>query len=193
MLSLYLREQVLIVNKNFKYDGEDLFPIPLLLKKDSMIRQIKAKDKKKFIYYCQKQDKYNDFYITKNNNRLFLNDSKHATLCVNQALKKGNKIFIAEENNEIIGVMLILGYADKMPRKYLQILSDNDKVTKNLLKYLFWTIDLDVYIKIKSNNPLKRILEKNYFEKIVTRDNEVLYIHKRFLKRIKKDGNRYHK
>lgn len=158
-----------------------------------MIRQIKTKDKQKFIYYCQKKDNYNDFYITKNNNRLFLDKPNHANICINEALKKGNKIFIAEENNEIIGVLLILGYTDKMPKKYIHFLTDNDKVTKNLLKFLFWTLDIDVYIKVKIDNPLKYILQKNYFEKVTTTENEDLYIHKKFLKRIKKDGNRYHK
>lgn len=158
-----------------------------------MIRQIKAKDKQKFIYYCQKKDEYNDFYIIKNNNRLLLDNLKYAKICVNEALKKGNKIFIAEENNEIIGVMLVVGYTDKAPNKYIHILSDSNKITKNLLKFLFWTLDIDVYIKVKENNPLKYILQKNYFEKVITTENEDLYIHKKFLKRIKKDGYRSYK
>jgi len=153
-----------------------------------MIRPIKSKDKLKFLHYCQKKDEYDDFYIIKDNVRFLLNNFKNAKLCFNEAVKRGNKIFISEENNEIIGVILVFNYKDTFSKQYLHILSDNDKITKNLLKYLFWNLDLDLYIKVKSNNPLTKILNRNYFEKISNENNEELYLHKKFIKRVQKYG-----
>lgn len=153
-----------------------------------MIRKIASKDKSNFISYCQKIDEYKDFYYIKNDIRLFLNDTKNAGICFNDALKKGNKIFISEQNNEIDGVILIIGYSNKSEQKHLKILANSNKIVKNLLRYLFWNVDIDLYISLKENNSLKRILEKSYFEKLNTINGEDLYLHKKFIQRIKKYG-----
>lgn len=152
-----------------------------------MIRQIKSKDKLNFIDYCSKKDKYSDFYITKNNKRLYLNDYTNAKICLNDALKRGNKIIVCEEKNTIKGAALILGFADKNPKRYLQLLTNNDNITKNILKYIFWNIKEDLYIKVKLSNPLGNLLERNHFKKIANRGNENLYLHKQFI-RTKKNG-----
>ena len=68
-------------------------------------------------------DDYSDFYITKNNLRLYIRENKDLFF---ESLKNGDRIAFDEEN----GVIFIHGWSDKATRHYIKILSSND------LKYL---------------------------------------------------------
>lgn len=97
------------------------------------------------------KDTYGDFYITRNNLRLFIIDNFDLLV---DCLKKGDKI--AFDNT---GVIIVVGYSDKSPRKYLKILTKELKDVEPLLKILFWNLrEKEVYIKLKNNNPLKELL-----------------------------------
>lgn len=96
-------------------------------------------------------DTYGDFYITKNNLRLFIKDNFDLML---DGLKKGDKI--AFDQN---GVALVTGYSDNSPRKYLKILTKDLKHVDALLKIVFWNLkEKEVYIKLKNNNPMLNLL-----------------------------------
>lgn len=152
-----------------------------------MIRQITSKDLTKFIYYCQTRDSFSDFYITKNNKRLFLTDINVAKMVFTDCLKHGEKCFIKEDKNEIKALFLILGYKDKFERKYIKVLAKDKKDFEDLFSYLQWQNFKNLFIKVKTSNKnfvkydekIKRykpsyILRKNGFEIIAVRDNEVL-------------------
>jgi len=62
-------------------------------------------------YINELTDLYGDFYITKNNLRLFIKDNVNLIL---QDLKKGDKIAFCEE-----GLAFIIGFADKAKRNIL--------------------------------------------------------------------------
>jgi len=152
-----------------------------------MIRPIKSKDLKNFVYYCQNRDSYSDFYVTKDNKRLFLNNIAIAKQVFTNCLKYNNKCFIKEENNEIKAVLLIIGYKDKFPRKYIKVLSRSKHDFQDLFAYLQWQNLKDLFIKVRNTNKnfvkydekTKRykpsyILRKSGFSIIAVRDREVL-------------------
>ena len=112
-------------------------------------------------------DVYSDFYITSDNLRYSLRENTHLLF---EALKKGDLIAFSEQD----GVACIFGWSDKNDRKYLRILARNDKAVYNLIKVLDWHIDCPLYIKIKKNNPIRKILETNNFIYKGNRGSEIL-------------------
>lgn len=129
-----------------------------------MIRSLKHKDLINFVSFCSQRDKFSDFYVTKNDKRLFLNNQKIAEKVFNDCLKNGDKSFIYEENNEIKGVLLIVGYSDKSDRKYIKILANDEKVMDSLFKMLMWTINTDLYLKIRKDNPILKFLQNGIYK-----------------------------
>lgn len=125
-----------------------------------MIRPLIKKDFSNFIYFCSTRDKYSDFYVTKDNQRLFLNNQKVAEKVFKNCLKAGDKSFVYEENGIIKGVLLIVGYADKFDRKYIKVMASEEKVLSALFKMLVWKVDTDLYFKIRKDNPIYKFLEK---------------------------------
>ena len=115
-------------------------------------------------------DIYGDFYITKNNIRLFIKENQSIMF---DGIKKGDKLFYDENS---IGV--IVGYSDNSPRKYLKVLSTNEKNIENIIKRIYWDVDCDLFVKIKKNNPLRKIFENNYFNFIGSRGKEILLVRK---------------
>lgn len=111
-------------------------------------------------------DLYADFYITKNNLRLFIKENLTVLF---EELDKGDKIVYNDK-----GVIVINGFSDSHPRKYIKILSGDLKITNELLKVLFWNIKMDLFIKIKKNNPIREVLEVNGFRFLAGRGKEIL-------------------
>ena len=160
-----------------------------------MIRPIISKDSKNFIYFCQNRDPFSDFYITKNNKRLYLTDLKIAKQVFNECLKRGNKAFIKEESGLIKAILLIVGYCDKSERKYIKVLSKNKQDFQDLFSYLQWQDLKNLFIKSRNNNKnfvkydekINRykpsyILRKSGFSIIAVRDREIL-LKREYIKR----------
>lgn len=158
-----------------------------------MIRQLKSKDLKNFIYFCQNRDQFSDFYVTKNNRRLFLNNTKVAIEVFNDCLKSGDKCYIKEEKNHISAVLLIIGYKDNMDRKYVKMLTKNQDDCRDLFRFLQWQRLSNLFIKSRKNNIQfvkydERLKDNKYtkgykpsyfarktgFRIIVVRDKEIL-------------------
>ena len=115
-------------------------------------------------------DVYGDFYITKNNLRLFIRENINVLF---DCIKKGDKILFDEN-----GLALVTGFSDNMPRKYLKILARTPEDSEKYLKVVTWNLKCDLYIKIKKDNPLKNILVKNGFKFLGGRGKEVLLMRK---------------
>jgi len=127
-------------------------------------------------------DIYKDFYLTINNKRIFiLND---IGVLFNK-LRKGDKIAYTKG-----GVLIVTGFSDKSKRKYLKILADL-KTAEQLLKFLGWNLNRELFIKVKKDNPLLNILLRNGFFRIGNRGREVLL--KRNKKEIRYERNNYNK
>ena len=115
-------------------------------------------------------DLFGDFYITKNNLRMFIKDNPNLLF---DCLKNGDKIAYDER-----GIAIVLGFSDNMPRKYLKILTKDSKALEDLLQIVCWNVTYDLYIKIKKNNPIKDILIQYNFEFLGGRGKEILLVRK---------------
>jgi hypothetical protein len=117
---------------------------------------------------CELTDVYGDFYITRDNLRLFIKENLNVLF---DCLKKGDKIAFDDS-----GVVVICGFSDKADRKYLKFLTRNPDDTEKFLKVIAWNLNCDLYVKIKKNNPLKDVLQKNYFRFAGDRGKEILLV-----------------
>ena len=124
----------------------------------------------------ESQDLYGDNYITRANLRLFLKENPGLLF---QGLQKGDKLFYEEDE----GLIFVDGYSDKSPRKYIKIITKTEDSANRLLKTLQWHIKEDLFCKIKKNNPIKRVLERNGFRFCGDRGKELLVCRKFFSSR----------
>ena len=152
-----------------------------------MIRALQSKDFSNFISFCQKRDKFSDFYITKNNKRLFLNDINVAKKVFNDCLKYADKCFIKEENNRIVAILLIIGFKEKVDRKYLKLLASSKDDCRDLFRFLQWQSLKNLFIKSRKTNinfvkydEKSRMYKPSYFIRkagfkiIAVREKEIL-------------------
>jgi len=155
-----------------------------------MIRRLTAKDKLKFLAYCERKDSFADFYVTKNNNRLFLSDLKVAEMIFWDIMKRSDICYVSEAKNEFDGILLVIGYADKAPRKYIKILSNTTKIADGLIRTLFWNCPATYFLKIKKENSLIALTRKYRFQYIGNRGYEILFNKKIEIKDFNRNGNR---
>ena len=118
-------------------------------------------------------DLHGDFYVTKDNVRIFLRDNPDIFYSY---LNKGD-VVVFEENNEE-GIGLVTGWSDRSPRKYVKILTKDEVLAGNLLKMINWQTRIDLYAKIKKNNPLLKVFQRNQYQFIGNRGAEVLLMRK---------------
>lgn len=116
------------------------------------------------------KDTFSDFYITKDNLRLYIKENFEI---LKTCLKKGDKIVFNE-----LGMVVVTGYSDKAPRKYMKVLVKDLEVVPGLLKSIYWNVKTDIFAKVKNNNPLKDILLRNGFRFVGGRGKETLLVHK---------------
>ncbi len=113
-------------------------------------------------------DTYSDFYLTKNNLRLYIKENSELMF---ESLKNGDKVTFSEEN----GIIFIHGWSDKANRHYIKILSKDQQSADKLIKVMLWKLgNIELFAKVKKNNPIKSVLEKNGFKFRGDRGKEVL-------------------
>ena len=125
-------------------------------------------------------DIYSDFYLTKKNLRYYIKENLDLLF---KSLHNGDKIIFDEG-----GVAFVTGWSDNSPRKYLKLISKNEKIANKLIKNINWNITEKLYCKIKKRNPLKKILLKNQWKFAGDRGKEILL--KREPIKIKKRENK---
>lgn len=117
--------------------------------------------KEKHIYECSElittvNDRYNDFYFTKDKNRIFIKDIK-----VIERIIKNQEVYGLFEKG-LQGMMVV--YREKGFRPYIKIFSRDYKTIISFAKFLNWNYyHLDLYAKIKKDNPVNKILQRNGF------------------------------
>jgi hypothetical protein len=142
-----------------------------------MIRLLKSRDKIRFIDFCKSfSDKYYDVYITLERERKFLNEPKIATITFNNIMKRGDKAIIYEENETIKGILIIVGYSDHFPRKYVKCLANDIYIANKLFRFLNLNYNGELFMKLKQNNPLCEIIKIHKFEQCAFRGKELLFI-----------------
>ena len=108
-------------------------------------------------------------------------------------LKHGEKCIIKEENNEILGILLVVGYKGKFERKYVKMLTKHPNDSRDLFRGLQWENLNNLFIKSRKNNiqsvkyderlkdnPYTKGYKPSYFARrigfriIAVRDKEIL-------------------
>lgn len=133
---------------------------------------IRLKIQNKFDVYdfvSRIRDKYEDFYVTKNKERKFLNNN---WAIIENILKYQEVYGIIDK--DLRGIIVIV--RDKGFRPYVKILAENSKYTIDLLKFLKWNfVEQLLFFKLKKNNPLSSMIIKTGFIKIGDRGSEYLF------------------
>ncbi len=116
-------------------------------------------------------DVFGDFYITKDNQRLYIRENKEFLF---RDLERGDYIAYNER-----GMGIVVGFAEKTERKFLKMLAKDNKIANELMLILLSEVKDEIYIKVKKNNPLLKIFEYWGFEWLAGRGSENLYIRRK--------------
>jgi len=111
-------------------------------------------------------DVYSDFYITRNNCRLYVKENVNILF---DGLKKGNKIAFNEN-----GLIIVLGWSDNFNRHYIKFLTKDENTAEELLRVLSWNLNIILWTKIKKRNPIINVLKRNGFKFVGSRGQEIL-------------------
>jgi len=133
--------------------------------------RLTKKEKEKIWQFIKETpDFYSDFFITKNNQRLYIKQNIDLLF---ENLRKGDKIAYNKD-----GLIIVTGFSDNFKRHYIKILTKNEETAENLLKVLSWNLKIDLYCKLKENNIIIEVLKRNGFEFLAGRGTEVLLFRK---------------
>ena len=133
--------------------------------------RLTKKEKEKINGMIQEYPDYHcDFYITKDNLRLFIKENISLLF---DGLKRGDKIAYDKS-----GLAIVTGFSDKNPRKYIKFLVKNEKTANDLLRVLSWNLSCDLWVKLKRTNPIVLILKENGFKFYASRGKEILLVRK---------------
>ena len=117
------------------------------------------------------KDRFQDFYITQENQRLFLTDFK----AIKKLLEKQEVYSIYDKG--IKGLMII--FKEKGYRPYIKLLSETRHAESALVKYLMMNFsEQDLYIKLKKLNPLAKYIRYFGFIETGDRGQEILLFRK---------------
>ena len=142
-----------------------------------MIKRLNYKQFMNILEFISRtQDKYREFYITKIKDRIYIDNSN-----IIKRIIKSQEIYGLFDVN-LKGLIMI--YKEKGYRSYLKILSENIEIAKNLIKYIIWNFsNQDLYIKLKKENPLIKIMQQYGWNYRGNRDQEVLLCRPKTFKR----------
>ena len=130
-----------------------------------MIERLTKKNLMDVFEFVQRvKDKFQDFYITHDNQRLFLTDFKS----IKKLLDKQEVYSVYDKG--VKGLMIV--YKEKGFRPYIKLLTENRSAESALIKYLMMNYsEQDLYIKVKKENPLAKYIR--YFGFIQTGDRGI--------------------
>lgn len=141
-----------------------------------MIRKLNHNDKiSTYEFILRVKDIYEDFYFTQNKQRVFLR-----TLPQIEKLLNHQEVY-AMDDGEFHALLVIL--KEKGFRTYVKILAEKSDYVYDLMKFLNWNYNTELFIKAKKLNPIIKISQKFFFNFIGDRGSEILLVkHKREIK-----------
>ena len=115
-------------------------------------------------------DYFGDFYLTKNNLRLFIKENISLLF---EGLKAGDKIVYSKDS-----IIIVTGFSDKNNRKYIKLLNKSEAAANDLLHMLSWNLKCSLWAKLKVRNPLVKTLQENKFVFYANSGKEILLVRK---------------
>lgn len=132
-----------------------------------MIEKLNLKHKLDvYEFVMDNNDVYQDFYVTINKERKFIKDWD----IIHKLIHKQE--FYGYFDSGMKGCMIIL--REKGFRTYLKLFAIDRKFATGLIKFLNWNYKEEIFVKIKKDNWLCNILQKNRFRIIGFRGKEIL-------------------
>jgi hypothetical protein len=120
--------------------------------------------------------KNEDFYLTENNQRIFIKDSE--TL---KKLLSETEICFFENTPINQGIILIWrSHGGDKVRYYIKLIANNEETTRGLLTMLFWNFDKNIFLKIKKDSKFLHIFKEKGFKFIGGRGSEILLTRNKF-------------
>jgi hypothetical protein len=117
-------------------------------------------------------DRYEDFYVTIDKERKFL---KNNWYLIKKVLHKHECYGLVDKGFN--GIIMIV--RDKGFRPYVKLLTKSSKYNIDLLKFLKWNFsEIDLYFKLKKDNPLSEQIKRTGFIKVGDRGREILFFKK---------------
>jgi len=117
-----------------------------------------------------------NFYLTENNNRIFINNE--ATL---KTLLKNSHHIYYEEDEERTGVVLVWkSVGGDKTRQYIKLVATDNETAKNLLTILLWNYENDLFVKLKKESKLISAFKEKGFKFAGGRGTEILMIKTKF-------------
>jgi hypothetical protein len=134
-----------------------------------MIERLRAKNTADIIEFLNRvPDKYQDCYVTIDKQRIFLNRKWDL---IEKVIKKQNVYGLF--NSELKAILIVV--QDKGFRPYIKILSEDNKHARQILKFLLWNFqNVELFCKLKKQNPLVEICKRHGFLSIGDRGSELL-------------------
>ena len=118
-------------------------------------------------------DLYADAYITRQNIRISLRENIDIFI---KCLNKGDEwVYDADRED---GLAMISGWSDKSKRMYVKVLTRDMDLANNFLKIIAFKASCDLYCKLKKNNPLVKVFQKNNYQFVGDRGSELLLCRK---------------
>jgi len=112
-------------------------------------------------------DLYGDAYLTKNNLRYAIRENIQILF---DCLDNGDFLYETDD-----GFLLITGFSDNAPRKYVKILTENLETAEALLNQAK-DIPEELWIKLNQRNPLVQVCLKCGFKNYGNRGKEILLV-----------------
>lgn len=148
-----------------------------------MIQRLKLKNTIDiYDFVLNHKDEFEDFYITENKERKFINN-----LDTIKRLLKRQEVYGLEDNG-LKAILIIL--REKNFRTYIKVLAVQNKYVFDLMKFISWNFNKqELYLKVKKSNTINKVL--SFYDKIKKetvyryhwnfagdRGQEVLYVRK---------------
>lgn len=126
-----------------------------------MLRKLNNKDFVSFYEFClTNKDIFSDFYINREDQRIYLNNENILKYTFNHCLKHKDQAFICEDRSIINGILLIIQEKDK---KFIKISATSKDYISDLLTYFTWNCYKEAFIRIKKKNPIVNLLNTKHF------------------------------
>jgi len=145
-------------------------------------------------------DKTNDFFITKDQKRIYINSLK----LIDKILKYNEVYGLFEK--ELKGIFIVI--REKNYRPYLKFLVDNRETARNLIKFVLWNYQEELFIKLNKENILidktefrrqgklsviyYSLLKSKVWKFQGDRGAEILFHKEKFIKKEDKNDNRHY-
>jgi hypothetical protein len=119
-----------------------------------------------------------DFYLTKNNKRLIVNNSN----LLDQLLKESYHVFYINESSRKGIILIWKSFGGDKERNFVKLIANNVQTAQDLITILNWVHDKTLFVKIKKTSPFLSIFrDKGDFCFSGGRGSEILLIKEKFI------------